>query len=127
MPTHSRHCLHCGMPAPTLRLHMDMLPPVLACRKCDENLYQQHDGSNLTGDIAHHHETVGRALQKLDALLLEGWDGYYQHLRLIVGGGLIREQVLGQLHFYQRQHRLSAFREDSPNKGAIVVRLRSSP
>jgi hypothetical protein len=113
------------MPVASLRLHIDTLPPSLSCPKCDQNVYQQHDGSTLTSDIAHQHETIAKALQKLDALLLEGWAGPYQQLRLIVGGGLIREQVLGQLYFYQQQGRLLRFKEDSPNRGAIVVSLRA--
>lgn len=125
MPPRTRQCLHCGMPMPASRLHMDELPPVLACRKCDENLYQQHDGSCLTRDIAHNRETIEKAVQKLDALLLEGWEAHCEKLRLIVGGGLIRERVLGQLHYYQQQQRLLSFKEESPNRGAIVVILRS--
>ncbi len=114
------------MPMPAVALHMDNLPPVLPCRKCDHNVYQQHDGSCLTSDIAHNRETIDKALHKLDALLLEGWQGYYESIRLIVGGGLIREQILGQLHYYQKQHRLLSFKEDSPNRGAILVRLRAA-
>lgn len=107
------------------RLALETLPPSLLCIKCDENLYLQNDGSCLTGDIAHQHETCARALQKLDALLLAGWEGYYRNVRIVVGGGLIREQVLGQLHYYQGQRRLLSFREESPNKGAILVSLRN--
>lgn len=124
MPARSRQCLHCGMPMPALVLHVDSLPPMLACRKCDQNMYQQHDGSYLTRDIAHNRETIAKALQKLDAAMLEGWNGYCESVRLIVGGGVIREQILGQLHYYRQQGRLLSFNEDSPNRGAIVVRLR---
>ena len=125
MSPRSRSCLHCGMPASFLRLEADNLPPSLVCRKCDQDVYQQHDGSCLTGDVAHSHETIQRALQKLDMLLVEGWDGYYENVRLIVGGGVIREQILGQLHYYQQQRRLLAFSEETPNRGAIIVRLRA--
>lgn len=107
-----------------LRFELDQAPPVLHCPKCDASLYLQGDGSCLTRDIAHQHETVARALDKLDATLLAGWQGYSSTLRLIVGGGLIREQVLGQLHYSQNQGRVLAFREESPNKGAILVTLR---
>jgi hypothetical protein len=121
-----RHCLHCGMSMSVTALHIDMLPPALLCHKCDQNVYQQHDGSCLTRDIAHNHETIKQALQKLDTILLECWQAYCQSLRLIVGGGVIREHILGQLHYYQQQHRLISFKEESPNRGAIVVRLRAA-
>ena len=120
-----RQCLNCGMSTHSERITLDTIPPVLLCIKCDANLYQQNDGSCLTRDIAHQHETGERALQKLDVLLVEGWEGYCRTVRVVVGGGLIREQVLGQLHYYQGQRRLLSFREESPNKGAILVHLRS--
>lgn len=119
-----RSCLFCGMPVQAPRLQLHDIPPSLYCPKCDNDLFRQHDGRCLTRDIAHSHETIERALAKLDALLLEGWQGYWLSLRLIVGGGRIREQVLGQLHHYQLQGRLRSYREDSPNRGAIVVTLR---
>lgn len=124
MRASTRQCLHCGMSVPAPRLQFDVLPPQLWCPKCDENMYLQSNGSCLTRDIAHQHETVARALDKLDALLLEGWSGYCREIRIIVGGGVIREQVLGQLHYYQRQGRLLSCREESPNRGAILVTLR---
>ncbi|MES2605173.1 MAG: hypothetical protein V4603_09555, partial [Pseudomonadota bacterium] len=99
MPDSQRHCLHCGMTVAAAPLDIDRLPPRLVCPKCDQDLYAQHDYSCLTRDIAHQRESIPKALEKLDASLLKAWQGYYQSMRLIVGGGLIRGQVLGQLHF----------------------------
>ena len=113
------------MGAPTPRFELDQVPPRLICPKCDQNLYLQHDGSCLTRDIAHQRETVARALEKLDHLLLDGWKGYCRTVRIIVGGGLIRENVLGQLHYYERQGIIRDYREDAPNHGAIVAVLRT--
>jgi hypothetical protein len=56
--------------------------------------------------------------------LLEGWRGYYRGVRIIVGGGLIREEVLQQLRYYRERGIVRGSREDSPNRGAIVVALR---
>jgi hypothetical protein len=112
------------MVATELRFELDQAPPRLHCVKCDENLYLQHDGSFLTRDIAHGHETVARALEKLDGLLLEAWRGYYRGARIIVGGGLIREEVLGQMRYYRERGIVRGYREDSPNRGAIVAVLR---
>lgn len=119
-----RRCRACGFPQDTAALSLDALPPRLICLKCDANLYAQHDGSCRTYDIAHSHETVARALRKLDAALLEGWGSHAATLRLVVGGGTIRREILGQLTYYQRLGRLLAFTEDSPNRGAILLRLR---
>jgi hypothetical protein len=112
------------MTATALRFELDQAPPRLQCPKCDANLYLQHDGRFLTRDIAHGHETVARALEKLDALLLEGWRGYCRGVRIIVGGGSIRDEVLGQLRLYRQRGIVRAYREDSPNRGAIVATLR---
>lgn len=125
MPERQRQCLHCGMSMSAPRFDLEAVPPLLRCPKCDQNLYQQSDGSCLTRDIAHSRETIARALDKLDQLLLEGWQGYWRDLRIIVGGALIREQVLGQLHHYQQLGRLLDYREETPNRGAILVRLRT--
>jgi len=119
-----RRCLRCGMAVPAPRFELDEAPPRLICPKCDENLYLQHDGRFLTRDIAHGRETVARALEKLEALLLEGWRGYYRGVRIIVGGGLIRDEVLGQLRYYEARGVVREYREDSPNRGAIVAVLR---
>ena len=67
---------------------------------------------------------MARALEKLSDALLDGWRGYYRGVRLIVGGGLIRNEVLGQLRYYEQRGIVRDFREDSPNRGAIVVTLR---
>jgi hypothetical protein len=124
MAARERECLGCGMVVAVADFDLEAVPPLLRCVKCDANLYLQSDGSCLTVDIAHQQETVSRALRKLDALLLEAWQGYYRSIRIIVGGGRIRAEVLGQLHHYQQQRRLLAYREESPNRGAIVVTLR---
>ncbi len=112
------------MVAKAPRLDLDQSPPVLRCSKCDENLYLQHDGRFLTRDIAHGRETVARALEKLDELLLDGWRGYYRGVRIVVGGGLIRDEVLGQLRGYEHRGIVRKYYEDSPNRGAIVATLR---
>jgi hypothetical protein len=119
-----RECLNCGMHLAGVSIDLEHLPPRLQCPKCDENLYLQTDGSCLTRDIAHNRETVIRAMDKLDNSLVDAWESYAATLRLIVGGGLIREQILGQLLYYRDQGRILDFREDTPNRGAIVVNLR---
>ena len=112
------------MVATAVRFDLDQAPPRLHCSKCDQSLYLQHDGRFLARDIAHGRETVARALEKLDELLLDGWRGYYRGVRIIVGGGLIRQEVLRQLRGYEHRGIVHEFNEDSPNRGAIVATLR---
>lgn len=120
-----RECLYCGMPAQVPRLNPDDLPPSRICLKCDSDLYSQSDGSVLTRDIAHQQESVKQALAKLGTSLIEAWEGYACSLRLVVGGGLIRREVLGQLAWLQSQGAILDYSEDSPNRGAILVRIRA--
>lgn len=118
-----RQCLHCGFT-------LDIAPPELhdrrpaPCPKCDSDLFAQSDGSVLTQDIAHAGETVPQALAKLERVLEEALAGYSREVRLITGGGLIREEALGQLTFLQREARILSFREEGRNRGAVLVRLR---
>jgi hypothetical protein len=105
-------------------LHLDEIPPRQICIKCDEDIYQQSKGTCLTRDIAHQHETIAKALQKLDEVLVSAWAGYYREFRVIVGGGQIRQQVLGQLHYYQQQHKILSYQEESPNQGALLAVIR---
>ena len=119
-----RECLYCGMPATLPALQIEDLPPGCQCLKCDGNLYGQTDGSCLNVDVAHQGETLSQAMEKLDRALLAAWDGYSRELRLITGSGAIRREVLGQLEYYRQQHYLRAYAEDSPNRGAILVRIR---
>jgi hypothetical protein len=120
-----RECLACGMPADSGRLHLEDLPARLQCLKCDSDLFAQSDGSCLTRDIAHRHETVAQALRKLDSALVEAWQSCAGELRLVVGGGVIRRDVLGQLHYYRGCGYLLDYAEESPNHGAILVKIRS--
>jgi hypothetical protein len=120
-----RECLLCGMPARVSRLHPEDLPPSRICLKCDSDLYSQSDASVITRDIAHQQESVKQALAKLDACLVEAWEGYARSLRLVLGGGLIRREVLGQLEYLQSLGVVLEYSEDSPNRGAVLVRIRA--
>lgn len=121
-----RVCQHCGMGVAAPRFDLDHAPPRLRCPKCDADLFAQHDGRLLTCDVAHGRETVAQALAKLERLLLEGWRGHYRGLRIIVGGGAIRAEVLGQLGYYRQRGVVREFAEDAPNRGAVIAVLRRS-
>ena len=121
-----RRCLRCGIGVKAPRFEIDDVPPRLVCPKCDESLYLQHDGKLLTRDIAHKRETVPRALDQLDKLLLEAWRGYAKGVRIVVGGAVIREQVLARLRDYRQRGIVREYREDNANRGAIVATLRGA-
>ncbi|MDO8910016.1 MAG: hypothetical protein Q7W55_16135 [Pseudohongiella sp.] len=95
------------------------------CVKCDSPLFSQGDGSTITVDIAHHHETVARAVDKFELALNQVWQqSCAENLRLIVGGGLIRDAVLAELYFKKSRGTVLDFSEE--NRGAVLVRIRQS-
>ncbi|MEX1197943.1 MAG: hypothetical protein WEB57_08800 [Pseudohongiellaceae bacterium] len=122
--TIDRECLLCGMRRRVPVPDYGEDTAVATCIKCDSALFRQSDGSTLTVDIAHHRETVAQALEKMDQALNAAWQGYEQDVRLVVGGGAIREAVLGELTFQDRVGRIVRFRPESPNRGAVRVTLR---
>ena len=123
-----RECLYCGM---------RQAVPVVAfgengedhggirCIKCDDVLYGQGDGSTITRDIAHHHETVAQALDKMERVLTAAWLDSVSRVRLVVGGGAIHDAVLAELLYQSRAGRIRDYREESPNRGSVLVTLRS--
>ena len=94
------------------------------CPKCDEILSAQSDGSTLTFDIAHQGERVGEAVLKLENILVELQSGNTTYLRLIVGSGLIRDEVNTILGTLLHRKEILGFDQDGRNSGAIVVHLK---
>lgn len=117
-----RECLFCGMLQACPSLHISDRRQQPACIKCDTPLFDPSDGSTLTLDIAHHHETVSQALDKFERALERAWSSYARQLRLIVGGGAIREAVLGELYFMQSRAVVLDVREE--NRGSLLIRIR---
>ena len=113
-----RDCLDCGM-----RISAD----IHVCPKCDAVLRSQTDGSVLHRDIAHQHETLTVALQKMAASLEEGRRGHACAVRLVVGRGLIRDEVMRQLSWLAMSGDILEFDHCAGNTGAIMVTLRRLP
>ena len=109
-------CLNCGM-------HVGGHDTT--CPKCDNDLTSQHNGSTVTIDIAHQGETVREAMRKLDAAIDRESQGYAQYLRVVVGTGLIREEVTGTLYARARSGRVADVEPEPGNRGAILIKLKS--
>lgn len=112
-----RECLDCGM---------SIGGRIKYCPKCDADLMAQTDGSVLTVDIAHHGERVHEAMRKLDGIIAEAKHGYTHSIRLIVGRGLIRDEVQACLAGWQRSRKIRDFGFDNGNEGVIAIILRRS-
>ena len=94
------------------------------CPKCDADLHLQTDGSVLHVDIAHNHETIKVALEKLERILAEARSGHTRAVRVVVGHGMIREEVLLQLSWLQRAGEILVFDHEGSNTGAILITVR---
>ncbi|MEX2365689.1 MAG: hypothetical protein WD601_03735 [Pseudohongiellaceae bacterium] len=119
-----RECLNCGMWVPVPVPGPGDEIPSVRCPKCDDLLFRQTDGSILTADIAHQQETVRQALEKMDSLIAEAVTAYFKSVRLIVGSGLIREEVHGQLHYLLSRGAIISWSQEGRNQGAVLVQIR---
>lgn len=110
-----RICLDCGMEVPHSHLE---------CPKCDACLSTQTDGSVLHVDIAHHGETVAMAMSLLKRALEEAAQSPAQALRVVVGGGRIRDEVETYLAYLQHSGELAGYVQEAGNRGAFRIMLK---
>ena len=108
-------CLDCGMSVSETMRH---------CPKCDNALNLQHDGSTITVDIAHQGERVSEALRKMQSEIDLARKGVAMCIRLVVGSGLIRDEVLLALRDLRFRGDIMDFEPESFNAGAVLVRLK---
>ncbi|MFT5843778.1 MAG: hypothetical protein ACI80L_002579 [Pseudohongiellaceae bacterium] len=108
-------CLDCGMSVDEAMLY---------CPKCDNALNLQHDGSTVTVDIAHQGERVSEALQKMQSEIDLARKGVAKCIRLVVGSGLIRDEVLLVLRDLRFRGDIMGFEPEAFNAGAVIVRLK---
>lgn len=108
-------CLECGM---------SVSDSMLSCPKCDNPLNLQHDGSTITVDIAHQGERVSEALQKMQSEIELAGKGVAMNIRLIVGSGLIRDEVVLALRDLKFRGDIKDFEAEPFNAGALLVKLK---
>jgi|TARA_B110000116_G_C16635398_1_gene490333 triosephosphate isomerase len=111
-----RECLECGFIVDE--------PEVRDCPKCDAVLGKQTDGSTQTIDIGHDHETVNDAVEKLRMAVNQHRKGTTQKLRVVVGGGVIREKIVTTLNQMRARGRIKSYQFEKGNSGAYMVRLK---
>jgi len=86
----------------------------------------QTDGSVLHADIAHQRETIPIAMHKLQLALDEARGGHARAIRLVVGRGLIREEMQRHLSWLKLSGEVLDYDHDDGNTGAIVIQLRQT-
>ena len=108
-------CLNCGMSVSEMMQH---------CPKCDNDLIAQHDGSTITVDIAHKGESINEALRKMQFEVALARKEAAMCMRLIVGSGLIREEVMLALRDFEYRGEIKGFKLEPKNAGAVLITLK---
>ena len=108
-------CLDCGM---------SLAETIQRCPKCDNDLNAQHDGSTITVDIAHHGERVSEALRKMQHEVDLARKGVSRRIRLVVGSGLIREEIMLALRDLEYRGEIKCFDLEAKNAGAVLISLK---
>lgn len=107
-------CLNCGM---YVGEHTG------TCPKCDNELALQHDGSTVTVDIAHNGERVSDALLRMQDEIDFARKRFALRLRLIVGSGAIRDEVMLALRDLEFRGEIKSFDAEARNAGAVLIEL----
>ncbi|GJM14551.1 MAG: hypothetical protein DHS20C12_29540 [Pseudohongiella sp.] len=110
-----RTCLECGM-------HVELA--IQYCPKCDNALDDQHDGSTITVDIAHQGERLSEALEKMRSEIDKARKGVAMRIRLIVGSGAIRDEVMLSLRDLEFRRDIKGFELEPYNSGSVLVTLK---
>ncbi|MEX2489617.1 MAG: hypothetical protein WD356_08855 [Pseudomonadales bacterium] len=84
----------------------------------------QHDGSTITVDIAHQGERVHEALRKMRDEIDLARKGTAMRIRLVIGSGRIREEVLQALGDLKFRGDILDFESEASNPGAVKVRIK---
>jgi hypothetical protein len=107
-------CLACGFP---LDSGEDR------CPKCDASQRAARAGECLHGDVAHRGQTIAQARQAAERLLSRAAIEGQGQVRLVVGGGAIRAELLRWLEELRRSGRIRRVLPEPRNPGAILVEL----
>lgn len=102
---------------------MEFTPESANCPKCDYGVYEQNKSETYTADIAHNRQTVDQATREFYATLETAKQQNYGALRLIVGGGLIKEEIGRLLETEKWRGTVQRFELQHPNTGAYFVKL----
>ena len=108
-------CGNCGMEIPAVEQ---------SCPKCDTTRFSENRRQTLVADIAHDGQTLADAEHMLDRLLRQAALENYGRIRLITGRGLIHREVDRWLDAALWQDRISDYRAEDHNPGAILISMK---
>ena len=107
-------CHHCGMQLDSEQLH---------CPKCDTGRYAQNHTQTLVVDIAHNRQSLAQSEAQLDQAIKQARQEEFSALKIIVGRGLIRQEIRRSLDTALWQNRIRDFQSEPNNPGAYIIQM----
>lgn len=74
-------------------------------------------------DIAHNHQTIETATQEFYDALAQARQEQYSELEVIVGGGLINQEIASILEAEVWRESIRSYRQEPHNRGAYILKL----
>jgi len=114
MPAKLHPCFQCGMNYPDNEKR---------CPKCDFGRFEQNRGAMTSVDIAHNLQTVDQATQEFYSALAQAKRDCYSELEIIVGGGLINQEISKILDAEVWKNSIKKYWQEPHNRGAYILKL----
>ena len=95
----------------------------IICPKCDEHRFAKNHGQTLSIDIAHGRQTLAQAETQLDGAIDQAIQEQFGKLKIIVGRGLIREEIGRSLDAAKWQGRIRDYQPERNNQGAYIIQM----
>ena len=93
------------------------------CPKCDFGVTEQNRKQIFTQDIAHQRQTLAQASAEFYSVLETARNNNFGYVRLIVGGGRIKQEIGALLETEKWRGNIQSFELERPNTGAYLVKL----
>lgn len=104
---------------------MALTPEDIHCPKCDEHRYAKNRNKTFNVDIAHNMQTLIQAEQQLDNAIRQAREEKFGKLKIIVGRGIIRQEIRRSLDAALWQNRIRDYHPEEGNDGAYILRLQT--
>ena len=102
---------------------MQMSPEEMHCAKCDQHRFAKNRGKTLRIDIAHNRQKLHQAEYQLDRAIDQANTEKFSTLKIIVGRGLIRDEIRRSLDNALWQKRIKDYRLEEHNAGAYILKM----
>ena len=102
---------------------MQLKAEALNCPKCDTHRYAHNRTKTLIVDIAHNRQSLAQSELQLDRAIEQAQQQEFGALKIIVGRGLIQQEIRRSLDTAQWQNRIRDFQSEPNNPGAYIIQM----